>query len=205
MQRRGVMERDAVWWRETTTVGRKERRRRYASGKPGFQTTWQRIGSRVSTVLQRPLSAAAGTALFVHLQYYVCVKESERHSVKVGNKCLRVRACVRACNLPRCSLTFLKYSASRPPDALPVWPCVNVTDWREMLWNVAAAVAACHTEVTHTQMHLQGWCAHSYRCQWRCLERRLGQGLIWIQGINKHQHRKHTLMIWVLSSGQSWV
>lgn len=70
---------------------------------------------------------------------FVCVQETERETLRKSRKemcmcgciCRRVSVILSVCvcvSAPRCSLTFLKYSASRPPDALPVWPCVSVTD-----------------------------------------------------------------------------
>jgi len=62
-------------WRETTTVGRKKRKRRCASGKPGSKKTCQRIGQAASTILQQPLSAAAVTALE---SLFICVCKRPR-------------------------------------------------------------------------------------------------------------------------------
>lgn len=127
-----------------------------------LKTTWQRIGSRASTVLQQPLSAVPVTAL-------ECIGNA------VG-KYTQVRACVRAreggregkkeriCqDVPWHSLNLL-HLAYRCPRCSS-WPCVNATDWEnvaaEAAAGAAAAVAAaatatalCLTMRTHTQMHV---------------------------------------------------
>lgn len=90
---------DAERWRETTTVGRKERRRRCASGKPGSKQPASGLAREF------PQSCSSPYLLLLLLHWSVCAfvwwvfvcgqeTERKRHWVRVGNKCLCV--CVKA-------------------------------------------------------------------------------------------------------------
>lgn len=58
--------RDAVWWRETSTVGRKERRRRCASGKPGSKQPDSGLAQEF------PQSCSSPYLLLLLLRWSVC-------------------------------------------------------------------------------------------------------------------------------------
>ena len=110
--------------RETTTVERKERRR-CASGKPGSE---QPV-SGLAQELPQSCSSPYLLLLPLHWSAFVCVcvcvcacvdkkvRETQIHPVIAGNVYVHVYMFVSS---PSCCLTFLKYSASHPPDAVPV-------------------------------------------------------------------------------------
>lgn len=80
--------RDAVWWRGTTTVGRKERGR-CASGKPGNLTAdW--LESFHSPAAAPICCCCYCAGVFVLLYYCACESGGDWEIVEVGSKCSSV-------------------------------------------------------------------------------------------------------------------
>lgn len=85
------MVRDAERWRKTMTVGRKERRKRCASGKLGFK----QASSRLARQLPQSCSSPYLLLLLLHWSVcavvwlvLVCARDRETESAKEINVCV---------------------------------------------------------------------------------------------------------------------